>query len=152
VRDADGRLTEVHAELVPDTKSGTPGADLVKVKGVITWVGAHDAVPAEVRLYERLFSDPHPDAGGKNFLEGLNPDSLRTVQAYLEPSMEAEKEQAREAKWVERNQARKISQQLRERYEGLTKAERADHLAERGLSKTGNVDERVERLLTADSN
>jgi hypothetical protein len=41
---------------------------------------------------------------------------------------------------------------LRERYEGLTKAELADHLAERGLSKTGNVDERVERLLTADSN
>ena len=63
-----------------------------------------------------------------------------------------EKERAREAKWVERNQARKISQQLRERYEGLTKAELADHLAERGLSKTSNVDERVERLLTADSN
>ena len=41
---------------------------------------------------------------------------------------------------------------MRERYEGLTKAELADHLAERGLSKTGNVDERVERLLTADSN
>jgi glutaminyl-tRNA synthetase len=87
VRDADGRVTEVHAELVPDTKSGTPGADAIKVKGVITWVGVHEAVAAEVRLYERLFSDPHPDAGGKDFLTSLNPDSLRVIQAYLEPSM-----------------------------------------------------------------
>jgi glutaminyl-tRNA synthetase len=87
VRDADGRITEVHAELVPDTKSGTPGADAIKVKGVITWVGVHEAVAAEVRLYERLFSDPHPDAGGKDFLTSLNPDSLRVIQAYLEPSM-----------------------------------------------------------------
>jgi glutaminyl-tRNA synthetase len=86
VRDADGRITEVHAELVPDTKSGTPGADLVKVKGVITWVGVHDAVTAEVRLYDRLFREPQPDAGGKDFLTRLNPDSLRVVQAYLEPS------------------------------------------------------------------
>ncbi|KQP43119.1 glutamine--tRNA ligase/YqeY domain fusion protein [Pseudorhodoferax sp. Leaf274] len=87
LRDDQGRITEVHAELVPDTKSGTPGADAIKVKGVITWVGVHDAVPAEVRLYERLFNDAHPDAGGKNFLDSLNPDSLRTVQAYLEPSL-----------------------------------------------------------------
>jgi glutaminyl-tRNA synthetase len=86
VRDAGGRITEVHAELVPDTKSGTPGADLVKVKGVITWVGVHDAVTAEVRLYDRLFREPQPDAGGKDFLTRLNPDSLRVVQAYLEPS------------------------------------------------------------------
>ncbi len=86
VRDADGRVTEVHAELVPDTKSGTPGADAVKVKGVITWVAVHDAVQAEVRLYDRLFRDPQPDAGGKDFLALLNPDSLRVVQAYLEPS------------------------------------------------------------------
>ena len=47
---------------------------------------------------------------------------------------------------------KEISQQLRERYEGLTKAELADHLAERGLPKTGDVDELVERLVTADSN
>ena len=86
VRDADGSLTEVHAELVPDTKSGTPGADAVKVKGVITWVGVHDAVQAEVRLYDRLFREPQPDAGGKDFLALLNPGSLRVVQGYLEPS------------------------------------------------------------------
>jgi glutaminyl-tRNA synthetase len=87
VKDANGQVTEVHAELIPDTKSGTPGADAIKVKGVITWVGAADGVPAEVRLYDRLFTDPQPDAGGKDFLASLNPDSLKTVTAYVEPSL-----------------------------------------------------------------
>jgi glutaminyl-tRNA synthetase len=86
-KDAQGNITEVHAELVPDTKSGTPGADAVKVKGVITWVAAADALPAEVRLYDRLFSVPHPDTGDKSFLEELNPDSLKVSHAYLEPSL-----------------------------------------------------------------
>lgn len=83
----DGTVEEVHAKLVPDTKSGTPGADRVKVKGVITWVGVHDAVPAEVRLYERLFDDPQPDAGGKDFKAALNPASKRVVQGFVEPSL-----------------------------------------------------------------
>ena len=56
VIDANGHVTEVHAELIPDTKSGTPGADAVKVKGVITWVSVADGLPAEVRMYDRLFS------------------------------------------------------------------------------------------------
>ena len=86
-KDAQGQVTRVLARLVPDTKSGTPGADSLKVKGVITWVGADDGVAAEVRLYERLFSDPQPDAGGKDFLACLNPDSLRVVTAYVEPSL-----------------------------------------------------------------
>jgi glutaminyl-tRNA synthetase len=47
-KDADGRITAVLAELVPDTKSGTPGADSVKVKGVITWVSATEGLGAEV--------------------------------------------------------------------------------------------------------
>ncbi len=87
VRDAQGNITEVQAELIPDTKSGTPGADAVKVKGVITWVGAHDGVEAEVRLYDRLFTEAHPDAGGKDFLSCLNADSLRVVKAVVEPSL-----------------------------------------------------------------
>ncbi len=87
--DADGRVTEVQARLVPDTKSGTPGADAVKVKGVITWVGAHDGLPAEVRLYERLFTDEQPDAGGRDFLASLNPASLRVADAIVEPSLAA---------------------------------------------------------------
>jgi glutaminyl-tRNA synthetase len=87
VKDASGTITEVHAELIPDTKSGTPGSDTVKVKGVITWVGASDGVNAEVRLYDRLFSEAQPDAGGKDFIESLNPDSLKTVSAIVEPSL-----------------------------------------------------------------
>ena len=86
-RDADGRVTAVLATVVPDTKSGTPGADAVKVKGTITWVGVHEAVPAELRLYDRLFTEAQPDAGGRDFLTVLNPDSKRIVSGYLEPSL-----------------------------------------------------------------
>jgi glutaminyl-tRNA synthetase len=89
VKDASGRVTEVHATVVPDTKSGTPGADLVKVKAAITWVGVADGVAAEVRLYDRLFTDAHPDAGGKDFLASLNPDSKKVITAYVEPSLAA---------------------------------------------------------------
>ncbi len=86
-KDADGNITEVLATVVPDTKSGTPGADTVKVKAAITWVGVADGVNAEVRMYDRLFLDAHPDAGGKNFLESLNPNSLKVVTAIVEPSL-----------------------------------------------------------------
>ena len=88
-KDADGRVVEVQAVVVPDTKSGTPGADSVKVKGVITWVSVHDGVPAEVRLYDRLFTEAQPDAGGKDFLASLNPDSKKVVTAFVEPSLAA---------------------------------------------------------------
>ncbi|MCH7342385.1 glutamine--tRNA ligase/YqeY domain fusion protein [Pelomonas sp. CA6] len=86
-KDAEGRVTAVLANLVPDTKSGTPGADAIKVKGVITWVGAHEAVPTELRLYDRLFTEPQPDAGERNFLELLNPAAKRVTRGYLEPSL-----------------------------------------------------------------
>ena len=86
-KDANGVVTEVHAKVFPETKSGTAGSDSVKAKGVITWVGVADGVKAEVRLYDRLFSDPQPDAGGKDFLEALNPHSLQVVPAYVEPSL-----------------------------------------------------------------
>ncbi len=86
-KDSDGKVTEVHAKLIPDTKSGTPGSDAIKVKGVITWVGVNDAVEAEVRLYDRLFTEAHPEANGKDFLENLNADSLKVVTAYVEPSL-----------------------------------------------------------------
>ena len=85
VKDADGNVTEVHAEYLPDTKSGTPGADSVKVKGNITWISTAHAIPAEIRLYDRLFTDPHPDSGDKNFLDAINPDSCHTLQGWLEP-------------------------------------------------------------------
>jgi len=87
VRDAAGQVSEVHAKVIPGTKSGTPGADSVKAKAAITWVGVADGVQAEVRLYDRLFADAHPDAGGKDFLQALNPSSLKVVSAYVEPSL-----------------------------------------------------------------
>lgn len=86
-KNAAGEVVAVQAKVVPDTKSGTPGADAIKVKGVITWVAAHEAVAAEIRLFDRLFTDPQPDAGGKDFLAVLNPASLKTVQGYVEPSL-----------------------------------------------------------------
>ncbi|GAB4211372.1 MAG: glutamine--tRNA ligase/YqeY domain fusion protein [Rhodoferax sp.] len=85
--DADGHVTEVQAQVIADTKSGTPGADRVKARAAISWVSAVDAVTAEIRLYDRLFLDAQPDAGGKNFLDSLNPNSLRVVQAWVEPSL-----------------------------------------------------------------
>ena len=94
-KDADGNVVAVHCNYLPDTKSGTPGADSVKVKGNLHWVSAAEAYSAEVRLYDRLFAAPAPgarregDAEGveRNFLDDLNPDSMRTVIARLEPSL-----------------------------------------------------------------
>jgi glutaminyl-tRNA synthetase len=87
--DAEGRIVKVLAQVVPDTKSGTPGADRVKVKGVITWVGAHDALAATVHLYEPLFTEAQPDAGGRDFMQALNPASRRSVQGWVEPALAA---------------------------------------------------------------
>ncbi|MEO8298055.1 MAG: glutamine--tRNA ligase/YqeY domain fusion protein [Burkholderiales bacterium] len=86
-KDTQGRITAVLARLVPDTKSGTPGADSVKVKGVITWVSADEALATEMRLYDRLFTEAQPDAGDRDFRASLNPASQRIVTAYLEPSL-----------------------------------------------------------------
>ena len=86
-KDAAGRVIKVFAEVVPGTRSGTPGADAVKVKGTITWVSRHDALPATVRLYERLFTEAQPEAGGRDFRSVLNPASLSVVQAWLEPGL-----------------------------------------------------------------
>lgn len=86
-KDAGGAVTAVLAKVIPDTKSGTPGADAVKVKGTITWVGVHDALPAELRLYDRLFKDPQPDAGGRDFLQSLNPLSKQIARGFVEPSL-----------------------------------------------------------------
>jgi glutaminyl-tRNA synthetase len=86
-KDAAGAVTAVRARVVPDTRSGTPGADSVKVKGTITWVGQADAVAAPVVLYDRLFTEAQPDADGRDFREVINPASKVVVQAWLEPSL-----------------------------------------------------------------
>ncbi len=87
VKDDAGNLKSVHCIYLPDTKSGTPGADSVKVKGNIHWVSARHAHAAEVRLYDRLFSAEAPGAGGRDFLDDLNPDSKRVIVAQLEPAL-----------------------------------------------------------------
>jgi glutaminyl-tRNA synthetase len=85
-KDENGNVTAVHCNYFPDSKSGTEGANGYKVKGTIHWVSAEHAYAAEVRLYDRLFKEPQPGAGGAEFLDALNPDSKRIVNAYLEPS------------------------------------------------------------------
>ncbi len=77
--DGQGNITQITAEYDPESKGGNP-ADGRKVKGAtIHWVDAATAVEAEVRLYDNLFSDPDPDAAGKDFLECLNPGSLEVL-------------------------------------------------------------------------
>ncbi|MFC7302079.1 glutamine--tRNA ligase/YqeY domain fusion protein [Cognatiluteimonas weifangensis] len=87
VKDAAGNVVELHCTLDPDSRPGMEGANR-KVKGTIHWVSAKHAVPAEIRLYDRLFSVPDPDAdeGGKTYRDHLNPDSRRTVTGYVEPA------------------------------------------------------------------
>ncbi len=86
-KDAAGNITAVHAEYLPDTRSGTPGANSVKTRAAIHWLPVAASLPAEVRLYERLFTDPHPDAGGKDFRALINPNAKRVLLAFVEPSL-----------------------------------------------------------------
>jgi glutaminyl-tRNA synthetase len=86
-KDADGNVIAVHCNYFADSKSGTEGSANYKVKGNIHWVSAKHAVEAEVRLYDRLFTDPNPDAGGKDFKLALNANSKEVITAYLEHGM-----------------------------------------------------------------
>ena len=86
-KDESGKVVAVHCNYFADSKSGTEGSANYKVKGNIHWVSVATAVEAEVRLYERLFTDPQPDAGGKDFKLALNPNAKEVVTAYLEPGM-----------------------------------------------------------------
>ncbi|MEI7969031.1 MAG: glutamine--tRNA ligase/YqeY domain fusion protein [Betaproteobacteria bacterium] len=86
-KDPSGNVIAVHCEVMPDSKSGTPGADSYKVKGNIHWVCASDAIDAEIRLYDRLFAVPAPGAGDTDYISQINPDSVRRVQAKLEPGL-----------------------------------------------------------------
>ncbi len=85
VKGVSGEIEEIHCTYDPNTKSGTAGAETRKVKGNIHWLSASHARPAEVRLFDRLFADPHPDAGGKDYKAFLNPHSKEIITAYLEP-------------------------------------------------------------------
>ncbi|MGO9444047.1 MAG: glutamine--tRNA ligase/YqeY domain fusion protein [Thiobacillaceae bacterium] len=85
-KDSAGNVTAIHCNYLPDTKSGTPGADSVKVKGNIHWVSAKHGYQAEVRLYDRLFGVPHPGRDG-DYLDDINSASKAVVMAQLEPAL-----------------------------------------------------------------
>ena len=84
-KDAEGNITRLICTYDPETRGGQ-APDGRKVKGTMHWVSAEHAVDAEVRLYDRLFTEPEPEAAG-DFLECLNPDSLKVVTGKLEPSL-----------------------------------------------------------------
>lgn len=88
-KDADGNITTIYATYDEDSKSGSgTEASMRRVKGTLHWVSAEQNLPIEVRLYDRLFSVEAPDADKEvDFLEHLNPDSLKVIQAYAEPSL-----------------------------------------------------------------
>jgi len=85
IKDDDGNVTELHCSYDPDTRSGTGSSDK-KVKGTIHWVSAEHAVAAEVRLYDRLFTDANP-AAAEDIHSILNQNSMEVVDARLEPSL-----------------------------------------------------------------
>lgn len=85
--DEAGAVMRVRARYFHDSRSGTPGADVYKVKGNIHWVSQDEAIGATVHLYDSLFSHPQPESAEADWLTLLNPRSLTTVCAWLEPSL-----------------------------------------------------------------
>jgi glutaminyl-tRNA synthetase len=93
-KDAAGHVIAVHCEYDPETKSGTPGADKIKVTGNIHWVSTRHAYAGEVRLYDRLFRTPHPGTE-RDFLEDINPAARTDIVAQLEPALRDAKPEER---------------------------------------------------------
>lgn len=91
VKDDKGEVIEVHCSYDPKSRSGSGTEESMrKVKGTLHWVSAKHALEAEVRLYDRLFTVESPDADKeKDFMDYLNPDSLKVVTAYVEPGLKA---------------------------------------------------------------
>jgi len=85
IKDSSGVVVELRCTYDPDTRSGTGTSDR-KVKGTIHWVSVGHAIPATVRLYDRLFTVPDPNSAD-DFMEVVNPESLETVKAMLEPAL-----------------------------------------------------------------
>ena len=88
-KDETGRVVAVHADYLPETKSGTEGSLSVKTKATIHWLDAKTAVPAEIRVYDRLFCEPNPEAGEGSFLDRLTPNSKVILASYVEPAAAA---------------------------------------------------------------
>lgn len=92
-KDENGEITTIYATYDPKSKSGSGTEEsLRKVKGTLHWVSAKHALPIEVRVYDRLFTEPQPDADKEvDFINYLNPDSLKVVQGFAEPSLKEAK-------------------------------------------------------------
>jgi glutaminyl-tRNA synthetase len=86
-KDAQGNVVAVHANYFADSKSGTPDSNNYKVKGNIHWVSVKTSVQAEVRVFDKLFTEPHPDAGGRDYKEVLNKNAKTVLNAFVEPSL-----------------------------------------------------------------
>ena len=88
-KDENGEITTIFATYDPKSKSGSGTEEsLRKVKGTLHWVSAKHALPVEVRIYDRLFTTPQPDAEKEtDFMEFINPESLKTVMGFAEPSL-----------------------------------------------------------------
>ena len=114
-KDESGNVVAVHANYLPETRSGTEGSMSVKTKATIHWLDAKTAVPAEIRVYDRLFNVPHPDEGEGNFLDRLTPNSKTVLSSFVEPAAaQAERDEKFQ---FERN--------------GYFVADREDHTAEK---------------------
>ncbi|ATA74829.1 glutamine--tRNA ligase/YqeY domain fusion protein [Capnocytophaga sp. H2931] len=88
VKDENGNITEIHCTYDPESRSGSgTEASKRKVKGTLHWVSVPHAIEAEARIYDRLFTVAEPDRQEKDFLEYVNPDSLKVTTAYVEPSL-----------------------------------------------------------------
>ena len=89
-KDENGEITTIYATYDEKSKSGSGSEEsLRKVKGTLHWVSAKHAIPVEVRIYDRLFTTPQPDAEKEtDFMEFINPDSLKTVQGFAEPGLQ----------------------------------------------------------------
>lgn len=114
-KDESGKVVAVHANYLPETRSGTEGSMSVKTKATIHWLDAKTAVPAEIRVYDRLFNVPHPDEGEGNFLDRLTPNSKTVLTSFVEPA--AAKAERDDKFQFERN--------------GYFVADREDHTAEK---------------------
>ena len=88
-KDENGEITTIYATYDPKSKSGSGTEEsLRKVKGTLHWVSAKHALPIEVRIYDRLFTTPQPDAEKEvDFMEFINPESLKVTQGFAEPSL-----------------------------------------------------------------
>nr|WP_317630808.1 glutamine--tRNA ligase/YqeY domain fusion protein [uncultured Flavobacterium sp.] len=94
VKDENGNITEIHVTYDADSRSGSGSeASKRKVKGTIHWVSIPHAIEAEVRIYDRLFTHENPDGNKEvDFKEFINPDSLKVITGYVEPSLKEAKD------------------------------------------------------------